>query len=1087
MSTFVLSMTGKKFQVNNFSILCRLEMAVNQENPWLGREVQDFLKYCCPECNEIESEENAFIEHALVNHEKARVLFDNYQIEAEDIVEVEEQVDEVQFLSEISVKTEIDPPSPNGMDIDLKIDSHHQLQTYCHVCKIQFQLKSDFQEHIMANHPLVEHKKVKHVNQNENLEIFNEGVHYDAEVIYQGSPPPEPVTPPENSPQIFQTLETKSPVKSVPKPPIHDLTTKKVNCFICQESMLVQNIANHLESVHGVKGKLKIQVDSTSQKKSVAKRSKMKIEALTPKRRKIETPTSKRQKIEPTIEAKKEPFSDDTETIEPTHSLDVIQKLEQPALPIPTFVPLKPKELKPISTGASLNIEDMDIKVVTDDVVTKIVDKTTSPPEVVNPAMVECQLCNYIAKDHMEMVTHMKTVHDRIHFIVNYYANYCVQCGIFFKNAQICRQHKKSGHIYPKRVMEKHFNQQYLQSQPIKLDNPAMVNDDEELDKKVHASKFKEDEFVKCTFCPYNTKYIQNLGNHMKKLHFQDLWSPKDSYRKWFCSRCSCMFLSSKDALQHSDQHPEDPQSVQCDFGCKFASSDLQTYANHIQTKHKTYYPQSNWLCMTCKKVFRHAADLSRHKKAQHSDKADKPKRKCEKCAFTANDESSMAQHLRTIHQANIWTPQSTKRNKPFCDLCKALFKTNKDLYDHMRDKHPEFECDRCPSKYKFYSIEIYRNHMEKIHGVKEKLIKCNICQIEMPTDEDFNIHFQEKHSNDKNGGTEPPEPNLVEQAKEEVLCEHCQFTFPSQHIFKAHLEICKSKHVCPDCDFTLGPDHENKQAEMTRHRLEVHFVGYAHKCNLCDFKSLLSSKSKLYDLNRHKVKEHGIFSIEVPKEMSKTKCDICDKEISMNLKLDQHKKHWHGILPKGFLCVKCNKEFKNKEDLESHDNFDHFDYDLCSKCNLTFSDLEAFDEHMKDCSPQYEDKRFKCKYPNCSKIWYSHVTLEKHWALDHKVFRSACDKCGEVCFSNFGLEKHKKETNHEKMVCFSCGIGFDRFHYQQYRNHIKYASCGATTAHNKKKDVTKKNCTCNICDQTFKTNKDKVKHMKKVHEVAED
>ena len=109
---------------------------------------------------------------------------------------------------------------------------------------------------------------------------------------------------------------------------------------------------------------------------------------------------------------------------------------------------------------------------------------------------------------------------------------------------------------------------------------------------------------------------------------------------------------------------------------------------------------------------------------------------------------------------------------------------------------------------------------MEKIHGVKENNIKCNKCQIEVSTYEEFEIHFQEMHYTDGNNATEPPDLDDVEQDQEEVLCEHCQFTFPSQHIFKAHLDICKSKHVCPDCDFTLGPDHENKEKEMTRHTI---------------------------------------------------------------------------------------------------------------------------------------------------------------------------------------------------------------------------------------------------------------------------
>ena len=44
----------------------------NEENPWMVEELEEFLYYCCPECDEKCRAKGPFLQHALCNHPNVR-------------------------------------------------------------------------------------------------------------------------------------------------------------------------------------------------------------------------------------------------------------------------------------------------------------------------------------------------------------------------------------------------------------------------------------------------------------------------------------------------------------------------------------------------------------------------------------------------------------------------------------------------------------------------------------------------------------------------------------------------------------------------------------------------------------------------------------------------------------------------------------------------------------------------------------------------------------------------------------------------------------------------------------------------------
>ena len=55
----------------------------DQINPWIVNTLEEFLFYCCPECDERNQSKDLFIEHALNFHPKAKDSFHSYEVKQE--------------------------------------------------------------------------------------------------------------------------------------------------------------------------------------------------------------------------------------------------------------------------------------------------------------------------------------------------------------------------------------------------------------------------------------------------------------------------------------------------------------------------------------------------------------------------------------------------------------------------------------------------------------------------------------------------------------------------------------------------------------------------------------------------------------------------------------------------------------------------------------------------------------------------------------------------------------------------------------------------------------------------------------------
>ena len=89
---------------------------IKQENPWDVTNIEEFLYYCCPECDTKCKDGETFIEHATNSHDLAKVSLAPY---TEDFSNFEP---EVNFEPETNFEPEVSMAEPSEEDTDIKPD-----------------------------------------------------------------------------------------------------------------------------------------------------------------------------------------------------------------------------------------------------------------------------------------------------------------------------------------------------------------------------------------------------------------------------------------------------------------------------------------------------------------------------------------------------------------------------------------------------------------------------------------------------------------------------------------------------------------------------------------------------------------------------------------------------------------------------------------------------------------------------------------------------------------------------------------------------------------------------------------------------
>ena len=65
--------------------------SLEDENPWLVSNIDEFLYFCCPECDERNQSKELFLKHAIDEHPKAKQSLGDLKVKDEPLEEPFEQ------------------------------------------------------------------------------------------------------------------------------------------------------------------------------------------------------------------------------------------------------------------------------------------------------------------------------------------------------------------------------------------------------------------------------------------------------------------------------------------------------------------------------------------------------------------------------------------------------------------------------------------------------------------------------------------------------------------------------------------------------------------------------------------------------------------------------------------------------------------------------------------------------------------------------------------------------------------------------------------------------------------------------------
>ncbi|KAG5682982.1 hypothetical protein PVAND_012296 [Polypedilum vanderplanki] len=266
-------------------------------------------------------------------------------------------------------------------------------------------------------------------------------------------------------------------------------------------------------------------------------------------------------------------------------------------------------------------------------------------------------------------------------------------------------------------------------------------------------------------------------------------------------------------------------------------------------------------------------------------------------------------------------------------------------------------------------------------------------------------------------------EPKHRRKSEKVKVCEVCNQTLAASGLYHHMMRFhsIDSKYECDYCQkaFSLKND---LITHMKRHLNRESRTKYP--CSDCG-RELLSQSSLV---NHKKLFHSDIIEIH--------QCEYCPKTFRLRMKLLQHQKLVHQSIG-SFCCHICNKTFDVRAYLEKHIENVHGEAKPCNICGKMYKPA-SLKRHMFS----HDEKKFKCPYENCEKIYQMKISLKNHIVTHHEVNSSVdCEHCGTNFPSKRHLNRHvQRQHTSEKLQCEveGCSNLFSRKDYlvEHYKKH---------------------------------------------------
>ena len=391
-------------------------------------------------------------------------------------------------------------------------------------------------------------------------------------------------------------------------------------------------------------------------------------------------------------------------------------------------------------------------------------------PDTKDEIQFKCESCQDKFSDFMELINHMRDVHNKVD-------------DIKIEDAKITpkKSPRKPKEILPcdfcgkefklKGKLRKHIQEVHdgigLEPEPTSFDCPTCGKSFEgEQLMKNHIKRIHENtEEFHCNICQKVFDDSYKLKKHIKLVH--------QKVKNWQCDACAKAFGTSSDLKRHVRNVHEKIKRYKCEL-CEDAFADRTSLKTHERNKHEKF-ETFDFKCDKCNKVFKTEEGVKIHLKLVHDGKKNEENmynkvgtfdgqfHRCDLCNKEFSHQASLSMHVQLVHE---------KRKDHKCHLCEKAFARPERLKRHIDFRHygiKHFQCDKCERS--FPHPEHLTYHIKSVHEVKRDSV-CEICGKGFVTPQNMLKHVQNVH-----------------EKRRDYQCHICGKYFSTPQIVKSHIK----------------------------------------------------------------------------------------------------------------------------------------------------------------------------------------------------------------------------------------------------------------------------------------------------------
>lgn len=209
------------------------------------------------------------------------------------------------------------------------------------------------------------------------------------------------------------------------------------------------------------------------------------------------------------------------------------------------------------------------------------------------------------------------------------------------------------------------------------------------------------------------------------------------------------------------------------------------------------------------------------------------------------------------------------------------------------------------------------------------------------------------------------------------------------------------NKEMCPQLSIIVMEDYVQVKTEVEEH------VAYATESIFVQDGITENDEYHRTDSGLNLFSERGFKKLKESHVNIKYLCTQCDKSFSYKKTLQKHIDR--------DSCSFCEKHFRDKRWLKTHENRHQKLTYVCTKCKRLYETKEELDYHKK-----HHGKSFDCSA--CGRQFSSYGNLNIHINSVHSVANIACNHCSAMFTRKSSMQEHI-EIIHLKIKhpCLTC------------------------------------------------------------------